>query len=119
MAVFNSIPYYENEDDEVKDQMEKSDSRLKVLTLKDVMKEAVPTFRFWLMLKLRNPEKFTKRWDIFIEDFKSWMRNNFTGDPKEIELQIGNSIKRLERSAWLTMPSAFLSQLGIPRVIRR
>jgi hypothetical protein len=119
MAVFNGIPYYENEDDEIKDQMNKSNSLQKVLTLKDVMKEAVPTFRFWLMLKLRQPDKFSKKWEVFIETFKGWMRSNFTGDPKEIEYQIGQSVKRLEQSAWATMPSSFLHSLDIPRVIRR
>lgn len=89
------------------------------IDLKGYIKDQIPSARFWLMLKLKNEEAWTKRWQKYIAEVKDVLRAQFEGEPTAIEATIRQQISKLERSAWNTMPAAFLAQIGIPRNIRR
>lgn len=85
-------------------------------------KEEVPTARFWLMLKLRLG--WNTRYDKYISGLKerliSMMTVDLRGmDGERAKAQMARHItEKLERSAWRTIPSEFLRDLKIPRVLR-
>ena len=90
------------------------------------IKEEIPTARFWLMTKLRFG--WEKRYSQYVSDLETFLisvmtvSNNNGNDTeskqliKTMALQI---VAKIEKSAWRTMPSEFLRQLDIPRVLRR
>lgn len=88
-----------------------------VLGLKDWQKAELPTARFWLMVKLRDPNRFEKRWFQYLRELKEFLGTQFVGEDSQTAIR--RTIEKIERSAWNTMPSAFLAQLNIPRNIRR
>lgn len=94
-------------------------------------KEELPTTRFWLMCKMRfqNTESentFNRRWDIYLSTLRKDLIDNMTvmGQPDKVKADLEKkntamrTIKKLEGSAYLTIPAEFLTQLGIPRVLR-
>jgi len=89
----------------------------KTLSLKEFMKAELTNTKFWLMLKLRDPEKWTKRWNQYIKDLRAFIENQMVGADKEVTAK--GTVERIERSAWRTLPTPFLKELGIPRVIRK
>jgi len=123
MAIFNSIKIEDLEIHKKKDPItnkihtyEKEVKR--TIGLKEWQKEELPTTRFWLMLKIRD-DAWTKRWLRYLTDTKAFLISQFIGDPDEINAQVSRIMEKLERSAWNTMPSSFLQNVGIPRVVRR
>lgn len=122
MAQFKAIQFtdlvlHEGIDKNTGEKTQRFEEKQVTLGLKDWQKEELPTTRFWLMLKLRNPDFFERRWYQYIKDLKEFLAGQFTGD--DTQAAIRRTIEKLERSAWNTMPASFLSQLGIPRAIRR
>jgi phosphomannomutase len=125
MAIFdpievNYIKIYDNVDNntgEVIGQIEEEVNEK--IGLKEWQKEEIPTARFWLMLKLRNEEVWSEKWSRYIAGVKEFLKSRFRGETAEINNQVERIINKLERSAWNTMPAAFLQQLNIPRAIRR
>lgn len=89
------------------------------IDLKSYIKSQIPSARFWLMLKLKDEGVWTNRWLRYINEVKEVLRTQFEGECQVVESTIRQQIDKLERSAWNTMPSAFLTQIGIPRNIRR
>jgi len=93
------------------------------------LKEEIPTTRFWLMTKLRFG--WNRRWDAYIESLTNRLIGMMTipelsGLPKANEnsnkekaMMAKKILSKLEVSAWRTVPSSFLKDLGIPRVLRR
>jgi len=97
------------------------------------LKEEIPTTRFWLMCKMKfmntkSGDLFNKRWLSYIADFKKELVENMNvidtsgGKPKDAKMEKNNmaqkTIEKIERSAYLTIPSSFLTTLNIPRVLR-
>jgi len=96
-------------------------------------KDELPTMRFWLMCKMlwnnSNTKVFEKRWDRYISELKNNLMDNMKfsdleGKEKVSSVTIKNNmadkvIVKLQRSAYLTIPSSFLTRLGIPRVLRK
>lgn len=87
-------------------------------------KEEVPTARFWLMTKLRFG--WTRQWENYLSELRSHLIENMEVKGEEsqsVEMAKRNAantiIKKIETSAWRTMPSEFLRDLKIPRVLRR
>ena len=87
------------------------------------LKEEIPTTRFWLMTKLRLG--WDKKWDVYINGLRERLIEMMTVpgisgiDAGKAKNDMANHIiEKLENSAWRTMPSEFLKQLGIPRVLR-
>lgn len=87
------------------------------------IKEEVPTARFWLMTKLRLG--WDKRWDLYISTLKKSLMASMVSELPSSEAEKAKKeaadlmITKLERSAWATMPAAFLSSLKVERVIHR
>lgn len=93
------------------------------------LKEEIPTTRFWLMTKLLLG--WDRNWDFYIDSIKERLINlmtvpNLAGLPranedpnKEKLIAVKKILEKLETSAWRTVPSSFLRDLGIPRVLRR
>jgi len=87
-------------------------------------KEEIPTTRWWLMLKLRLG--MDKRYDQYIFHLKEQLVDMMTvpsdlkgTDAIRAKAQMARHITdKLERSAYRTLPSEFLRDLGIPRVLR-
>jgi hypothetical protein len=96
-------------------------------------KEELPTMRFWLMCKMLWTEShtniFEKRWTKYISDLKNTLMENMVfsdlegrekKDSSVIKMNMADKvITKLQRSAYLTIPSAFLTRLGIPRILRK
>ena len=96
------------------------------------IKEEVPTTRFWLMCKMKfhnsnSEELFNRRWEMYISDLKKYLNDNLTvsiDSSEKIDKTkakndiIAKTIKRLESSAYLTIPTSFLNSLNIPRILR-
>ncbi len=92
-------------------------------------KDELPTIRFWLMTKLRL--SWDKRWEWYIRDLKLRLIKMMTlpavpagtkgqeAASKVKEKAANHLVEKLERSAWRTLPSEFLRQMEIPRVLHR
>lgn len=87
------------------------------------IKEEIPTTRFWLMTKFRMG--WDKRWTLYENDLREKLMNMMTvpglsgADAVKAKRNMANHmIEKVEKSAYRTMPSEFLKQLGIPRVLR-
>lgn len=86
------------------------------------LKEEVPTARFWLMLKLRLG--WNKRYDKYTSDLKDRLKEMMTIDLRGTDADKAKSamarhiVEKLERSAWRTLPSEFLRDMKIPRILR-
>jgi len=87
------------------------------------IKEEIPTARFWLMTKLRLG--WDTKWKIYINNLREELIGLMTvsdigkTDPVKAKIAMANHIiGKLENSAWRTMPSEFLKQLKIPRILR-
>lgn len=125
MVKFNSINYKDLKVIERKDPGTRETIALDYeeyevqMNLKQYIKDQIPSVRFWLMLKLKNPDRWTKRWNDYLAEVHDFLVEHFQGERDQVEFQIRQAIEKLERSAWNTMPSSFLSTVGIPRVIRR
>lgn len=89
----------------------------KTLSLKEFMKSELTNTKFWLMLKLRDPERWTNRWNQYVKDLQKFIEDQMVGSDKEITSR--GTVERIERSAWRTLPTPFLKDLGIPRPIRK
>ena len=87
----------------------------KSMNLREYIRHEVPTARFWLMMRLRNPNLFNERWTRYLNDLRRFLKDRFVGEDKEVEIQ--KTINKIELIAWTTMPSPFLNQLNIPRVM--
>lgn len=93
------------------------------------LKEEIPTTRFWLMTKL--VLGWDRRWDAYVDSLRNRLMGMMSipalsGLPKANEeahkeklIAINKILVKLETSAWRTVPSSFLKDLGIPRVLRR
>lgn len=113
------ISYHKTYDSFGNETTHKTEEEVEITyTLKDFIKEEVPTARFWLMLKLKH-ENWQYRWSMYIEDLKKRIIAQMEGESKSKEHEAKRIIGRIENSAWRTMPSSFLSMLHIPRVIRK
>lgn len=125
MVKFNSINFTDYKVIERKDPATRETIALDFeeyevqMNLKQYIKDQVPSARFWLMLKLKNENRWTKRWNDYLVEVRDFLAGQFEGDHAEIDFHIRQATEKLERSAWNTMPSSFLSTVGIPRVIRR
>lgn len=122
MAIFKTINYKETvlkqSVNKITGTMDKNFIEVeRSLGLKDFMKEELGTMRFWLMLKLRDERRFSSRWERYLENLNKRLEELFEGP--DVKQAIKNTIAKLERSTWNTMPSSFLSQMGVPRVVRR
>lgn len=117
---FTDLKIIDRRDPETKEVIHREFEEFEVsLSLKDYIKEQIPTARFWLMLKLKDEVSWSRKWNDYIKNVHKFLRNQFEGPSKEIETHIRQATEKLERSAWNTMPSSFLSMVGIPRAIRR
>ena len=89
----------------------------KVMTLKEFINFQVPTARFWLMLKIRNPEYFSSKYDKYILEVSNILKDKF--DKNDSKKMVNSTIEKILKLAWITMPTEFLNSLKVPRVIRK
>jgi len=95
-----------------------------VLDSSFIIKEEIPTARFWLMTKLRLG--MDRRWEVYLKELKERLISimitpSITGKEadKAKKVMALHIMEKIENSAWRTMPSDFLKQIGVPRVLRR
>jgi hypothetical protein len=88
------------------------------------VKEEVPTARFWLMTKLRFG--WDRQWENYLSELKANLiglmevKGEEPGDHGMAKKNAATKImKKIETSAWRTIPSEFLRDMKIPRVLRR
>jgi hypothetical protein len=89
----------------------------KSLSLREFMKAELTNTKFWLMLKLKDPERWERKWNRYINDLYKFIVNQMEGNDKGIAAK--GTLERIERSAWRTLPTPFLKDIGIPRPIRK
>lgn len=112
MVIFKPIEYFETDKDEAAGKISR-------ITLESYIKDQIPTARFWLMGKLK--WHWEKRWQWYLDSIKIFLDGQFEtiqSSPIEKAKSIDKVLTKIERSAWATMPSGFLSSLGIPRALR-
>lgn len=122
-VTFNPISYSDTETKYVMDPNNGTKRPIeseveKTMDLKEFIAQEVPTTRFWMMLKLKN-DGWTKRWEVYQNDLIQRVKERLSGPEKEVAKEVKKTLERIERSAWVTMPSSFLASLNIPRVIRK
>lgn len=112
MVIFRPIEFYDTDEDEALGKLTK-------LTLESFIKDQIPTARFWLMGKLK--WHWEKRWSLYLDSIRKILDGQFEvvhGDASEKAKAIDKILIKIERSAWATMPSGFLTSVGIPRALR-
>lgn len=93
------------------------DGKEENLSLKEYIKDSIPTARFWLMLKLRGG--WNQKYKLYIAETSKFVTENLVGENDTAKKHSAKEIvAKIERGAWNTMPSVFLSSLNIPRVQR-
>ena len=78
----------------------------------------VNTFRFWLMLKMK--QKWDKRYDIYLSGLTNRILEAMTsGSDQEKRHEAASIINKLYTKAWGTMPADFLKKMGVDPIIGR
>jgi hypothetical protein len=85
--------------------------------VKEIVKEEIPTARFWLMLKMKFG--WNKRWDIYTSHLEKSLLNEMVGDDiMAKKVMVKSVIEKVEKSAWNTMPPEFLKSIKVDRLLR-
>jgi len=88
--------------------------------VKEIIKEEIPTARFWLMLKMKM--NWDRKWEIYTSQLEKSLVASMVGDASEATLKKDMAkkvIEKIQRSAWATMPASFLASMKVERVIHR
>jgi hypothetical protein len=86
-------------------------------------KDFIPTYKFYLMLKIKmNNEFWDKKFEIMLEEIRDEIKGSisYSGEGDKtvaIKGAMEKFIEKIAVAAWRTIPSSFLSGVGIPRVL--